>query len=65
MVRRMILIAAFGIISACQSIPNSSFCDVARPIRLSDATVDAMTDAEVNAALAHNEKLTKLCGVKP
>ena len=41
------------------------FCDIERPWRLSSTTIDAMTDAEVVAALAHNRKGAALCGWKP
>jgi Zn-dependent protease with chaperone function len=44
---------------------RGTFCDIAKPIRLSDATIDAMTDQEVAAALAHNRKGAALCGWKP
>ena len=44
---------------------RGSFCDIEHPWRLSPATVDAMSDAEVTAALAHNRKGAALCGWKP
>lgn len=49
------------LLSACQT-PKGGFCAIAQPIRLSAATVDAMTDAEVKAALSHNRKGQKICG---
>ena len=36
--------------------PRGSFCAIAEPSRLSDASVDAMTNAEVKAALAKVER---------
>ncbi len=65
MVAKIIAIALFSIIVGCTTIPKGSFCSIADPIRPSQATIDAMSDAEVAAALAHNEKLTRLCGVRP
>jgi hypothetical protein len=44
---------------------RGSFCDIADPIRLSASVVDAMSDQEVAAALAHNRKGEKLCGWVP
>ena len=44
---------------------SGTFCDIAKPRRLSDATITAMSDAEVDDALAHNLKGQKLCGWKP
>lgn len=62
---RAALILAFLLaVAGCQTA-SGSFCDISRPLRLSAATVDAMTDAEVNAALAHNEKGQRLCHWKP
>jgi predicted small secreted protein len=63
-VRVILLVAFLSGLAACQTV-RGSFCDVAKPIRLSDATVDAMADAEVKEALAHNEKGRKLCRWKP
>lgn len=51
-------------LAACQT-SKGSFCAIAEPIRPSKATLAAMTDAEVKAALAHNETGRKLCGWKP
>jgi hypothetical protein len=63
MVARLILITL--LLAGCVSAPRGSFCDVEHPWRLSPATVDAMTDTEVAAALAHNRKGAALCGWKP
>lgn len=56
-------VAAF--LSACAATPQGDFCDVADPIRLNPAVVDAMSDSEVERTLAHNEKGQRLCGWKP
>lgn len=61
---KAVVLAALLVLGGCQT-SGGTFCDIARPIRLSEATVDAMTDAEVAAALAHNEKGRKLCGWRP
>lgn len=50
---------------SCTTTGQGSFCDIAKPIRLSHAVIDAMSDVEVNAVLAQNEKGQKLCGWKP
>ena len=44
---------------------KGGFCAVSSPLRLSAAAVDALSDAEVKALLAHNRKGEKLCGWKP
>jgi hypothetical protein len=51
------------ILSSCAAT-GGSFCKIAQPNRFSPSVVDAMTDAEVNAALAHNLKGKTLCGWK-
>lgn len=65
----MVRMAFFAVLAnialaACQTT-GGSFCDIAKPIRLTDATIDAMTDAEVEKALAHNRKGQALCHWKP
>lgn len=61
---KALMLAAILAISACQTT-RGSYCDITKPIRLSDAAVDALSDAEVARVLSHNEKLATLCGVKP
>jgi hypothetical protein len=61
---RLISAAALLALVACQH-SGGSFCDISKPFRLSPAAVDAMTDAEVQAALEHNAKGQRLCGWKP
>lgn len=60
MVKVLTLLAVLAL-SGCVSA--GSFCDVARPFRPS--SVAALSDADVAAALTHNEKGAKLCGWKP
>lgn len=52
-------------LSACSVTSKGTFCDIARPIRLSDQAIDAMSDREVQDALAHNLKGQRLCGWRP
>lgn len=61
---RLLCIFCIIVLAGCQTA-SGDWCDIAKPLRLSPATVDAMTDAEVAAMLAHNKKLERLCGVKP
>lgn len=54
------------LLAACaKPLPQGTFCDIEHPTRLSEQTINAMTDAEVEDALAHNLKGAKLCGWKP
>lgn len=56
---------ALLILAGCMTTgKGSTFCDIARPIRLSAATIDAMTDDEVKQALSLNKKGARLCGWK-
>ncbi|MDX8541058.1 MULTISPECIES: hypothetical protein [Mesorhizobium] len=44
---------------------TGGFCAVSRPLRLSAKAVDALSDEEARALLAHNRKGQKLCGWRP
>ena len=48
-------------VSGC--VTAGSYCDVARPVRPSVG--DKMTEGTKRQILAENEKLAKLCEVKP
>lgn len=63
MVKVLALLSLLAL-AACQTA-SGDFCDLNHPRRLSPATVDAMTDAEVNEALAFNLTGQKLCGWRP
>lgn len=63
MVKALVLISLLAL-AACQTV-GGTFCDIAKPIRLTDAQVDALTDAQAAEFLAHNRKGQKLCGWKP
>jgi hypothetical protein len=60
MVTRLILLLLLTA-AGCASVPDGSFCAAARPIRMTATAIDAMSDAEVAAALAHNRKGETLC----
>ena len=59
------LVAALVIGSAGCTTTKGSFCAVSSPLRLSARAVDALSDAEARALLAHNRKGERLCGWKP
>ena len=51
-------------LSGCTTI-QGGFCAVSSPLRLSTKAVDALSDAEARALLAHNRKGERLCGWRP
>jgi hypothetical protein len=61
---KITVLAAFMALAACATT-SGTFCEIAKPIRLSDQAVAAMSDQEVGDALAHNLKGARLCGWKP
>lgn len=60
----LLQVAACSLLVGCAS-PRVLDCTFAKPHRFSDATVDHMTDAEVQQELTHNKQGAKLCGWKP
>ena len=64
MAPKIAALAVFMLLAACATT-GGTFCDIARPIRLSDQAIAAMSDQEVGDALAHNLKGAKLCRWKP
>lgn len=44
---------------------GGSFCDVSRPIRLSEKAVDALTTDEAREVLSHNRFGASRCGWTP
>ncbi|MER9328202.1 hypothetical protein NKJ26_19585 [Mesorhizobium sp. M0152] len=56
--------AALVMVAGCTTV-KGGFCAVSSPLRLRAVTVDALSDAEVKALLAHNRKGERLCGWKP
>ncbi len=63
MVKGLILAGLIALAGCTTS--KGSFCSIATPQRPSAAAVDAMTDAQVKALLAHNLTGEKLCGWRP
>ncbi|UCI06242.1 hypothetical protein [Mesorhizobium sp. B1-1-8] len=57
-----LIIAAIAAALAGCSTAKGGFCAVASPLRLSGKIVDALSDEEARALLAHNRKGAKLCG---
>jgi len=57
-------LAVVALLAACTTA-SGTFCDVAKPLRLSNQAIAAMSDQEVGDALAHNRKGAKLCGWEP
>jgi hypothetical protein len=62
--KKVAALALLLLVAACTTT-GGTFCDVARPIRLSDKAIAAMSDQEVGEALAHDRKGQRLCGWKP
>lgn len=60
---KALTLAALLALAGCQTT-SGSFCQISSPIRLSAEAVDHLSDEEVAAVLAHNEKGRKLCGWK-
>lgn len=60
----LMLLSVLAALAGCTTV-KGGFCAVSGPLRLSAATVDALSDAEVKALLAHNRKGQKLCGWRP
>lgn len=63
-VRIFLLTAVLNGLSACTTT-KGSFCDIAKPLRPSKATIETLTDEEAGAVLAHNLKGKRLCGWTP
>ncbi|RWL14901.1 MAG: hypothetical protein EOR57_31640 [Mesorhizobium sp.] len=61
---KILTLAVLLAISGCQTT-KGSFCAIAKPVRLSEAQVLQLSDAEVKALLAHNQRGQRLCGWKP
>lgn len=63
MIRTCAFIALVAL-AGCQT-PGGSFCAIAEAQRPSQATIDRMTDAEVEKALVALKKGEELCGWRP
>ncbi len=60
----MVKVVLIVLLLAGCTTTSGTFCKIAKPQRPSPATIDAMTDTEVETVLVHNEKGRKLCGWK-
>ncbi|MBN9549173.1 MAG: hypothetical protein J0H31_09915 [Alphaproteobacteria bacterium] len=60
-----LIVAAIAAALAGCATAKGGFCAVASPMRLSAGAVDALSDQEARALLAHNRKGEKLCGWRP
>ncbi|BCG72352.1 hypothetical protein MesoLj113a_35100 [Mesorhizobium sp. 113-1-2] len=60
----LMFVSVMAAMVGCTTV-KGGFCAVSSPLGLSAAAVDALSDAEVKALLAHNRKGEKLCGWKP
>lgn len=59
---RITLCAAFLVLAGCATTQTAgSYCDIARPLRLSEKTISVMSDAEVRDVLKHNSVGQRLC----
>ncbi len=61
---RITMLSALLFLAACTTT-KGTFCAISKPLRPSEATIAAMSDAEVADMLRHNEAGAKLCGWKP
>lgn len=61
---KALALGALLALAACQTA-SGTFCAIAKPHPHSPATVDAMTDAEVERELQHNELGRRLCSWRP
>lgn len=64
MAAKALILAAVLALAACTTT-GGSFCQVSKPIRLSEQAIAALSDSEVADILAANAKGEKLCGWKP
>jgi hypothetical protein len=60
---RALTLAALLALAGCAQ--PGDFCDLASPLRLTDATIDAATDDEIADFVAHNRRGERFCGWKP
>lgn len=58
-----ILIAALAL-AGCATA-QGSFCEMSKPVRLTNEQIDQLTDDQARQLLAHNRKGQSLCGWRP
>lgn len=63
MAQRIALLAAL-LLAGCTTA-SGDYCDIAKPIYMSNGTIDVMTDAETQAVLRHNLAGSALCRWQP
>lgn len=63
MVKVAILLAAL-VLTGCQTT-QGSFCEMSKPVRLTNEQIDTLTDEQVRQLLAHNRKGQSMCGWRP
>jgi len=61
---KALLIVCILSLTACQT-SQGTFCDIAKPVRLTSDQIDQLTDAQVSDVLGHNRRGQKLCGWVP
>jgi hypothetical protein len=61
--KALILVATLAL-AGCTTT-GGTFCDIAKPIRPSQAALDAMDGQDVVAVLVHNKTGERLCGWTP
>ncbi len=59
-----LMLALLVALAGCTTA-SGGFCGISSPLRLSAKAIDALSDAEAGALLAHNRKGQKLCGWRP
>ncbi|MDR7222772.1 hypothetical protein J2X13_003193 [Aminobacter aminovorans] len=57
------ILLASTLVFASGCVSSGNYCDVARPVRPS--VDDRLTEGTARKILAENEKVPKLCGVRP
>ena len=60
----LILVLPLLVAAGCTTT-KGGFCAVSAPLRLSAKAVEALSDLEARALLAHNRKGRDLCGWRP
>lgn len=61
---KVLALVALAALAGCNTTVGT-FCAISQPLRLSKASVAALSDAEVKDVLTHNRKGERLCGWKP
>jgi len=59
-----LMLALLVALAGCTTA-SGGFCTISSPLRLSAKAVNALSDTDARALLAHNRKGQKLCGWRP